>query len=328
MKVFIVSILAAALGFFSGASLLNSAYQKNSASLLQVSAPVLENKQEATLVAVGDIMLSRAVGRRIASSGDFNFPFRNIAPIIQKADIAFGNLESPIAAGGTDQENYFSFKAEPKTAEGLKFAGFDVLSLANNHSMDWGGDALLEAINTLSSRGIRAVGAGKNNEEANAPVIININGIKIGFLAYTLIYPREIWATETRAGTSEFSFVSAEENMHHLRKEADVVVVSFHWGEEYEMKSSEEQQQIARAIIDAGADLIIGHHPHVVQEVERYKNGWIAYSLGNFVFDQYFSKETMDGLLLQVNIKGNKITELSQVKIQLNRDFQPQAVGL
>ncbi|MDO8557482.1 MAG: CapA family protein [Candidatus Jorgensenbacteria bacterium] len=344
MRALIVVIIGLALGFFSGAGLFHEIRPQGEVVPLRASALAVEAEPEATLVAVGDIMLSRAVGRRIASSGDFIFPFRNIAPIIQVADVAFGNLESLIAAGGEDQGNYFSFRAAPQAAEGLSFAGFDILSLANNHNMDWGSGALLETINILSGRGIRTVGAGKDSEEANASIIINANGIKIGFLAYTLVYQPNPsaggLATETCAGTppacagiaqaetSKFSLASAEENVRHLRTEADIVAISFHWGNEYETKSSEEQQVIAHAMIDAGGDLIIGHHPHVVQEVEQYKNGWIAYSLGNFVFDQYFSKETMEGLLLKVDIKGNKIAELSQMKIQLNGDFQPEAVGL
>ena len=109
---------------------------------------------------------------------------------------------------------------------------------------------------------------------------------------------------------------------------ADIIIVSMHWGEEYQLRSNKKQQEIGRALVEAGTDIIIGHHPHVIQEIERYKNGWIAYSLGNFIFDQNFSKETMEGLMLKAIIQDKKIVEIEPVEIKINSSFQPEIIGL
>lgn len=208
---------------------------------------------------------------------------------------------------------------------GLTFAGFDGLSIANNHILDWGSDALEDTIRILKENGIQPAGAGMNYEEANVPAIFAIRGMRLAILAYTTLYPQSLEARKNSAGVSSFDLEGAKEKIRGLKNSgaADIVIVSIHWGDEYEAHANDEQKMIARALIDAGADLIIGHHSHVVQEVEKYKNSWIAYSLGNFVFDQGFSKETMEGLMLKATVRNKEIFDVETITTKISPDFAP-----
>lgn len=298
------------------------------ANILSVSAAdILVRGKTATLIFVGDIMLSRGVAWSIGKygGGDVRHPFLKIADTMRSADLAFGNLEGPISSRGKNQGSEYSFRANPKVIEGLTFAGFDVLSVANNHIWDWGSEALEDTVDLLSENGIKPVGAGRNFDEANQPAIFSVGSTRIAFLAYTTLYPQSLEATAEHPGISSFRQEKAASEIKKIKesKIADLVIVSLHWGEEYATQASEEQKTIAHALVDAGADLIIGHHPHVVQEVERYKNSWIAYSLGNFVFDQGFSKETMEGLVLKVSVRNKKISAVEAVKTKISREFEP-----
>src|SRR3989344_4823240 len=264
----------------------------------------LEREREYRIIFVGDIMLSREVGRQIKINSDPRFPFLKIADFLNSGDLVFGNLEGPISERGKNQGSIYSFRADPQTVHGLKFAGFDGLFLANNHIFDWGEIALIDTIDTLKNNGIQTVGAGKEYKSANEPVIFEIGNSTIGFLAYTNLYPEGLKATVESAGVSFFNLGFIEDQIAELERRVDLVVISLHWGEEYENKSNDNQKRIAKELIDSGADVVVGHHPHVIQEVENYNNGWIAYSLGNFVFDQSFSEETMGGMALEVFVKN------------------------
>jgi poly-gamma-glutamate synthesis protein (capsule biosynthesis protein) len=280
-----------------------------------------------SLLFAGDIMLSRGVANQIKKHDDYKYPFLKIASATAAADLTFGNLEGPISDKGQNMGSQYSFRDDPKTIEGLKFAGFDVLSVANNHIFDWGQEALLDTLVITRDNGIETVGAGENYEKANAPVIKNISGTKIAFLAYTNLYPKSLEAETNRPGISSFDVEKVKEEIAEIKNSsADIIVVSFHWGDEYQTKAGNSQKNIARSLIDAGADLIIGHHPHVVQEVENYRGKWIVYSLGNFIFDQYFSEETKTGLILKVKIKNKKITDVEQIKIKISGTFQPEII--
>ncbi len=291
------------------------------ASLSPVSASL--SPKIHTLLFVGDIMLSRGVEKKIRASGDFRFPFLRIASTTRAADIAFANLEGPISDRGENQGSVYSFRADPRTVEGLSYAGFDVLSLANNHALDWGPDALSQTADLLHAASIRTAGAGKNETEANAPAILDLNGTKIGFLAYTTLLPESFEAQSESPGISHETKASMESAIRALRNNVDLLAVSVHWGNEYEEVSNDAQRALGHALIDAGADLVVGHHPHIAQEVKRYKNGWIAYSLGNFVFDQNFSDKTMRGLLLYADVKEGHIEKITTSTVFLDTDFRP-----
>ncbi|MFA6135952.1 MAG: CapA family protein [Candidatus Paceibacterota bacterium] len=296
-------------------------------NLVSVSQRV-SPRQSATLLFVGDIMLSRAVGRQMEKNDDYTFPFKFSSDFLKSADITFGNLEGPISHRGNNQGSIYSFRANSRVVEGLIQSGFDVLSIANNHIWDWGRDALSDTLTILQDNNITPVGAGENFNEANSIKVVNSKGLKIGFLAYTNLYPKSLEAEENEIGISQWDVSSISNTVYRIKqnKEADIVVVSLHWGNEYEINSSQWQKDLAHKLIDAGADIIAGHHPHVAQEMERYKDGVIFYSLGNFIFDQSFSKETMEGLAGEVVLEGNKIKDVKTYKVPINQYFQPEIV--
>ncbi len=309
----------------------NTANIKN-ALMYQKLENLKKKKSESTLLFVGDIMLStsRGVGKEIKEHKDVRYPFLKIANKLRSADLTFGNLEGPISSRGKDKKNLYSFRSNPKVIEGLKYAGFDVLSIANNHIYDWGKDAFLDTLSILKSNGINPIGGGVSYKKANEPLIEDINGVKIAFLAYSLVgYDKNSFnAQGDTPGKSSFDLYNTEKIIKTIKREglADIVVVSFHWGNEYKTRSNLEQQNIAHSLVNSGADMIVGHHPHVVEELERYKNGWISYSLGNFIFDQSFSKDTMQGLMLKVKIdnKTKKILSVSPIGIKISKTFQPE----
>src|SRR3989338_5903462 len=296
---------------------------------LQANLSETQTDNEIKLLFVGDIMLSWDVAKQISRHNDFYFPFLKAVDIVRSADVAFGNLEGPISIRGANQGSIYSFRADPRVIEGLTFAGFDVLSIANNHIWDWGSDALYDTLTFLKDAGIKPVGAGVSYSDANAPTVADVKGRRVAFFAYTNLYPDSFEASDISLGISDFDLPKVQEAIQQIRGVADVIVVSIHWGEEYKTQSNVEQQAIARALMNAGADLVVGHHPHVVQEVREYalenrRKAWVAYSLGNFVFDQNFSKETMEGLMLEVKVKNGKISEVKEIPVKINDTFQPE----
>ena len=286
-----------------------------------------DGNSEITLFLVGDIMLNRGVEYYVKKEGkgDWRFPFLKIAKDFQRADIAFGNLEGPISDKGQRVGSRYSFRASPKVVEGLKYAGFDILSLANNHAFDYGRKALEQTMEILEENNIDYVGAGFNFQEAFWPKILEVKGTKIAFLAFTNLGSPNWTATDAKPGIAWIGNVEeAEESVKEAKTKADIVIVSLHSGEEYSKNPTPFQKDFAKIAIDTGADLIVGHHSHVVQPIEKYKGSWIAYSLGNFIFDQSFSQETMKGLILKVIIANKKIKEILPIEIKINRFFQPE----
>ncbi|MCR4261025.1 MAG: CapA family protein [Candidatus Colwellbacteria bacterium] len=294
------------------------------AELEEKIAALPEKPPKAVLLFVGDIMLSRSVGIKVRNKGegDYRYPFLEVADALNSADMVFGNLESPISARGRNRGSIYSFRADPLSIEGLSYAGFDVLSLANNHIWDWGVDALRDTISILVSENILSVGAGANYEEANSPALFEVNGASIAVLAYTNLLPKSMQASEESPGLSDFDLDKVKESINTLSSQGYLVVVSLHWGDEYQTVANGGQEEIARGLIDAGADLIVGHHPHVVQQLEKYREGWVAYSLGNFVFDQFFSEETMRGAVLRVDLEKGNIVDVTLLPTQLSPDYQ------
>lgn len=238
-----------------------------------------------SLAFVGDILLAGKAGRMMEKYGT-GYSFQKVAPILKEADLAFGNLECALTGKVITRnvkiqgKKWFSFKVPPQYAQALVEGGIDIVSLANNHSLDGGREGLRETIKTLEDLKIVYVGAGRNYEESRLLKVVEVKNRCFGFLAYNDIGP--IMATKTQAG------VASAKDLQEVKKDkekVDVLIVSFHWGIEGTTKPSAHQRRIAQAVIDAGADVIIGHHPHVLQPVEIYKGKTIAYSLGNFVFD-------------------------------------------
>ncbi len=283
-----------------------------------------DRKKEVTIALVGDIMLDRGVKRSVEQnfSGDYSALFQNV-PELFEADIAFANLEGPIAAGGRNVGSQYSFRMSPAVLPALKGAGFDVLSFANNHVGDWSREAFLETLTLLNQSQIAYVGAGINKQEAFVPKIISTNGQRIGFLAFSDVGPNWLAAKESTPGIAIAEEKTITEAVQAAAGQVDTLIVSFHWGEEYKPRTL-QQKKLAELAIDAGADVIIGHHPHVIQATETYKGKPIFYSLGNFIFDQSFSAETMRGAVVFLTISPEGQISYEQKTTDLNKSYQPQ----
>jgi poly-gamma-glutamate synthesis protein (capsule biosynthesis protein) len=285
------------------------------------AAPSAPATREWTMLFTGDVMLSRAVGSRMAAQNDWTLPFRLIADTLSKADLRYCNLECPVSDRGANLHHLYSFRADPRAIEGLKAAGFEVVSQANNHTYDWGPEALLDSLERLRAAGIRPVGAGQNSLAAHYPVLVNVGCLRVAFLAYVDIDPKEAAAGVDRPGVAWLDPAQALADIRFARALADLVIVCPHWGVEYAAKPTQDQVQIAHQMIDAGADIIVGSHPHVVQPLENYHDHWIAYSLGNFVFDQE-NPATHRGLMLRVTVRDKHITGVAPLPIDINSRFQ------
>jgi poly-gamma-glutamate capsule biosynthesis protein CapA/YwtB (metallophosphatase superfamily) len=268
------------------------------------------------LIFAGDVMFSRAVRRQILAMHDPAMPFRKIAPLLAASDIAFVNLESPFSDQGRYLETGLIFHAAPEMIAGLELAGVSIASTANNHSRDCGSHGVEFTISWLRAHGIQPLGSSESEARTHQGVVLTRNGVRFGFLGYTFDQQNGNWRDiDKRIALTDLAALCRD--VAALRKRTDVVIVSMHNGVEYMPKPNKAQIAFAHAAIDAGATLVIGHHPHVVQPQERYKNGLIFYSLGNLVFDQFQREATQHGELVQVSFLGRSIlaTHVMPVRI-------------
>jgi poly-gamma-glutamate synthesis protein (capsule biosynthesis protein) len=258
------------------------------------------------LIFVGDIMLDDGPGQVIAEGRD---PLAQFAALLADADYRIGNLECPIATVGKPLDSkIFSFRAHPDVLSVLK-GRFDALAVSNNHSGDYGQAAFLETLDHLKQIGIVSFGGGRNLVEAHAPLWIEKNGLRIAVLGYNEFKPRSFEAGPNWPGIawSEDSQVIADIRAARSAG-ADVVIPYMHWGWERESAPTERQRRLARLMIDAGADTIVGSHPHVTQGTEIYRGKPIIYSLGNFVFDGFELPAAKIGWLLQMTVDRSGVT--------------------
>lgn len=307
----------------SSTSYITAAYIKDENTLGELKTKEEAKQGQADIIFVGDIMLSRYIGEMMNKKKDYDFPYVEIRPFLLQADSVFANLESPVSIGGTSTGSLYPFKADPLVVDGLKNSGFTILSVANNHAFDYGREAFLETLKNIKNAGLSYVGGGLDFVEAHDGAYQEINGVKIIYLAYTDLLPKTDAATENTSGIAYLEKEQMVKDIKKAKEKADLVIVSYHWGREYETTHNLRQEEIAKAAIEAGASLIIGHHPHVVQELEVYRNVTVAYSLGNFIFDQNFSPETSKGLALKVIIDNKKISSVNSQIILFNHNFQP-----
>ncbi len=262
------------------------------------------------IIATGDICLQ---------TKNNEYPFENIKQVSLNKDILFGNLETVLSNYGQEMEKTVSLHTSPGKVSYLKNAGFDILNIANNHIMDLGPDGFNETLEVLSQNNLKFIGAG--NQKFNQPYqIIEKKGIKVGFLGYC----------EGNFGDSkEGVFINRiDENnitadIKNLKLECDAIIVSLHWGIENVFYPSPHQIKLARHLIDTGATLILGHHPHVVQGIEKYKNGLIVYSLGNFQFEGKEEK-TQKSIIFSVEINKNRIENYKITPVRLDKNFLPR----
>jgi poly-gamma-glutamate synthesis protein (capsule biosynthesis protein) len=287
-----------------------------------------EKRPEIKFIFTGDVMLSRAVGDAMIARKDFGFPARKVSDFFSAADFVAANLEGPMSSRGTNRGSVYSFRADPRAVETLKLLSVSAASLANNHMWDWGPDALTDTASILETNGMIPVGAGADAESANALRVREIKGVRFGFLSYTNLYPRNLEARADSPGISSFEIAKTADEIRAIKSEgrADFLIVFFHWGDEYEPHPNQTQKAIAHALVDAGADMIVGTHPHVPQDAEVYKDRWIFYSLGNFIFDQTFSPETMKGLVAAVVFEGDRVREVQFFENAITRAYQVESI--
>jgi poly-gamma-glutamate capsule biosynthesis protein CapA/YwtB (metallophosphatase superfamily) len=272
--------------------------------------------REVSLIFVGDVMVGRNVGNRMEEKG-WVYPFEGTQKILSSADLTFGNLESPISDSGKKIDKLYTFRGNPKAMQGLNYAGFDILTLANNHVLDYGWPCLRQTLEILKKNGIICLGAGRNKKEALKPVTIELKNLKISFLSFNEIGTN--CAKEKIPGTAcakEFEII---ERIKQTKAFSDLLVISLHWGEEFTNFPNKNQIEFAHNCIEAGADLVVGHHPHVLQGIEMYKGKLIAYSLGNFVFDQN-DWEAKVSIILKCTFKDEQLSWVEIIPIeQLSR---------
>jgi poly-gamma-glutamate synthesis protein (capsule biosynthesis protein) len=282
-------------------------------------------KGPVSLVAVGDLMMGGSALAVIQREGA-NYPFEFTRNTIRVTDISVANLEAPFTRSGKPFQKKFTFRVPPELAGGLVYAGFDVVFLANNHIMDYGPEGFESTVTILDSLGIAHCGAGNDVETAHEGVVVLRNNLSVGFLAYSMTYPEEFWAKGASGGTAYPYMSRLKENIQYLKRNTDIVVVSFHWGEELCVFPKYYQRYYAHQAIDVGADLILGHHPHVLQGIELYKGRLIAYSLGNFVFGSY-SRNARESIMLKLifDQKGPLLAEVIPIIVyNYQIHFQPR----
>jgi poly-gamma-glutamate synthesis protein (capsule biosynthesis protein) len=289
-------------------------------------APVALSK-ELRMAAVGDIMLGGTAAPEMLKYG-YDYPFEQTKDILKQAQIVFGNLEGPLTdAGAAGTVKQYVFRSPPdKVAPALARAGFNVVSLANNHTLDYGPEGLEDTRAALDKAGIRHAGAGRNAAEARQPVYMMADGVTVAFLAYSLTFPEEFWAGPGKPGTAFGHEKHVRADVAAARATADIVVVSFHWGQEGKTELRDYQTQLAHAAIDSGASAVLGHHPHILQGVERYKDGVILYSLGNFAFGSFSNTATRSAIAL-LTFRDRQWRELRMVPLNVKNAevvFQPR----
>lgn len=308
-----------------------------------------------SVLACGDILLSRTPGKRAAAQG-YRFLFSGVKDLVSQADIAFANLESPASYTGTPypgKAENITFRADPATLFGVAWAGFDVLSIANNHINDYGPKALAETLDFIDLLGMSRCGAGIDAEDARAPAVLDRDGTRFAFLAYA----EPIWSVvsaksaeaarvyarvearlsagapgqqapgklaepldTSRAGIAPIdeSAILADIGRVKATLSPDYLFVSLHWGDELQHIPADSQRALGRSIIDAGVTAVLGHHPHVLQSIERYHDGLIIYSLGNFVFDMA-SDATYDAAAVRIVVSGGRIDHADILPLSIER---------
>lgn len=282
------------------------------------------------LLAVGDIMLGDlgacfgfGVGSMIEKHGPL-FPFELSADILKSGDVLIGNLEvvlSPFDRRTTPFDSA-QLRGQPEAVEGLASCGFDLLSLANNHIMQHGRIALQQTLKVLKEHSIKATGIELPEEDVGNFQLIEKNGFRLGFLAYNF-RPQQYFVDDPCDIPGDEKQIESDIKLY--RDQVDFMIVSVHWGDEFVNRPSADQVRLGRKIIDCGASVVLGHHPHILQGVEKYNGGVIAYSLGNFVFDMW-QERLRQTMILRLKLSCENDIEFDIIPMKINRRWQPEAV--
>jgi len=286
-----------------------------------------ENKSTQVLL-TGDVMLGRNVMAKSLDLKDHFYPFRKVSEVLKHADITFINLENPIVSGCARHTDGFTFCTTPEIAKGIEESGIDVVSLANNHTQNYSQNGLNETLSFLEGKGILVTGVGEL-------VTKEVEGTKFGFLGFDkaeVVYPK---LTQTESNLIKDS-----------ASKVDVLIIAMHWGVEYQSIALPGIKELAAQLVSLGADIIVGHHPHWVQDIEcfnetgseysefsRNKNGCPAdskvvyYSLGNFIFDQMWSEETRKGMVVRLTFEKNRVIKEDLINTSIRNAGQPEVVN-
>jgi poly-gamma-glutamate capsule biosynthesis protein CapA/YwtB (metallophosphatase superfamily) len=259
---------------------------------------------QVTLMAVGDVMLARQTGELIQSTG-LQAPFEYVSDLFYTADWVVANLECAITDADMPEKKSYTFAAPMESAYSLAIGGINVINLSNNHSQDYGPIGLADTLEALRRSQIQSFGIGKNAVEVHTPLLLEKNGLTIALLGYTDVpieqssyFDTHSWiATAEQPGLAWAILEDVQADVASARREADLVIVYFHYGIENLDHASRAQHFLATGAIDAGASLVLGSHSHRLQEIEHYKGGLIVYSLGNFVFDGFDGSANLTAIL-------------------------------
>ena len=279
------------------------------AALLLICSLGHSAERAVTLACVGDVMLGRDVRRLCATAGD-DYPFARVAPLVRQADLAFCNLESPLTGRTLRFPRVNALVGAPSMAGALGRAGFDVVSLANNHAIDAERAGLLDTMSLLKTQQIAVTGAGPTRAEAESGVVKTVRGLRVGFAAFSHFPYTNFGYDPARATVLMLNEPTLRTVLPSLAKRCDALVVSFHWGCEGDRAVTPYERHLARLAVNLGATLVVGHHAHVRGPVERYRNSLIAYCLGNCVFDTH-SNGGNEGYLLTCRLARQKVLSYS-----------------
>ncbi len=287
------------------------------------------------LLFTGDINPGRCPAAASLLANDFTLPYRYVAQELRSADLTIGSLDGSISDLIPPEpcSEIVNLIGPSRTTEGLNYAGFDVMTVATNHALDCGslgwrcdGRALNDTLLNLLSAGILPIGIGSDLTLARAPHVVEVGGVRFAFLGINAISGEATWADSSHAGTAPLSDGAMAEvaaDIATAHRLADVVIVLPHWGVEYASEPDASQRTWAAQLVAAGADLVIGNHPHIAQPVQIFPNGSIvAYALGNFVFDQG-TKDTQQGLVFEAVYRGTKLESWRLLPVRINKFFQP-----
>jgi poly-gamma-glutamate synthesis protein (capsule biosynthesis protein) len=269
--------------------------------------------------------MASSIPLELPQDGDrFDYPFRGVADEFRASDLVFANLECPLSTRGRRMQNDAAYSADPAFAAAMAAIGVRVVSFANNHCFDYGEVAFRDTLDTLKANGIAVAGAGTTLQEARTPAIIEIDGLKIAFLAYSMIGPDWIYATDTECGVAPLNPMIVGQDIARVRGDADLVALSVHWGVEVRPMPWPRLVELAHDFIDTGADMILGHHPHVPGSIEIYRDRPIFYSLGNFIFGHDHGNWG-DNMLVKLHIDERQLSRIEILPIRGR--YQPAVVN-
>ena len=281
---------------------------------------------ELRFIAVGDIMLGRGVAYWIEKNGNYEMAFERVKDNLSVGDIVFGNLESPLTDSnkGLDKNGKIVLKAKPEALKAMTSVGFNLLSLSNNHIMDYYEKGLFDTMELLDQNNIVHAGGGRNLDEARKLSIIEKNGLKIGLLAYTdmaeITFAGKPYlsfaAGDEKSGVVPRKYETIKEDVQKARDQVDLLAVSLHWGVEESFNIPDEQVDFAHMLIDDGVDIILGHHAHQFQGIEIYNEKPILYSMGNIMFDQN-EHENMESFIVDMKYKGTELIALTATPVRI-----------